>query len=205
MSSGIYTQAIWLPGPEWKTKYPYPNDVPERTGKGAIFHSMEGRKEAAWARLMSNLGPTQYASWHGSIAYDGTVYQHYRLPEITWHGGSPYVNCRWSGWEFEGRVGEMLTLKQTETAINLAWWMAREEGWPYFKHEQNTGTLQEHRWHYPTACPSGRIPFAAIIERLNAMATEDNIRIVQLKFMDLILDRDWQGLRNLLAWLGAQA
>jgi hypothetical protein len=73
-----------------------------------------------------------------------------------------------------------------------------------FKHEKDTGNILEHRWYCATACPSGRIPFAYIIERLNAMATEDNIRIIQLKFLDLILDRDWQGLRNLLAWLDAQ-
>jgi hypothetical protein len=200
MVNGIYPQAIWLPGPEWKTKYPWPNDVTERTGKGTLYHSVEGRKEAAFARLFSN----DQVSWTGTVAYDGTAYQHYPCWEIVWHGGGPNVNCRFDGWEFEGRAGEPLTTTQIETAIALTWWKSHEEWWPYFKHERETGTMLEHNWFFPTSCPSGRIPFSYLIERLNAMATEDNIRIVQLRFMDLILDRDWQGLRNLLAWLDAQ-
>jgi hypothetical protein len=67
------------------------------------------------------------------------------------------------------------------------------------KHEKDSGTLLEHRWYYATDCPSGRIPFPYLIERLNAMATEQQIMTLQIKFIGLILTRDWTGLRNLLA------
>jgi hypothetical protein len=121
-----YPLAIVLPGPSWKVGYPYPNDIPRRTAKGTVFHSMEGRFQDAYSRLMS----TAQVSWHFSILYDGTVCQAYPLSAVCWHGGGPYVNCRWDGMEFEGRAGELLTLKQIESAINVTWWKAGVEGWP---------------------------------------------------------------------------
>ena len=200
MSNGIYPKAVWLPGPENKTGYEWPNDVPERTGKGTLYHSAEGRKESGFALLFSDVP----VSWTGTIAYDGTAYQHYHCSEITWHGGGPGVNCRFDGWEFEGRVGEPLTTPQVETAIDLTWWKSHEEKWPYFRYEKDTGTLHQHSWYYPTLCPSGRIPFYYIIERLNAMATELDILRLQLKLVELAAQGKTQELANVLTFVGVK-
>jgi hypothetical protein len=91
-----------------------------------------------------------------------------------------------------------------ESIIELLWWMALAERWPNFRYERETGNIHQHNWYAPTACPSGRIPFTYIIERLKAMADEANIQKVQLLFIGLILARDWVGMENLRKWLEAQ-
>jgi len=200
MSNGIYPKAVWLPGPANKQSYEWPDKLTERTGRGALVHSMEGLWQSAIARLDS----TAQVSWHFSITYDGIVLQSYPLSAVCWHGGF-YANCRWAGIECEGRAGEVLTIPQTTALIELLWWMAHEEGWPYFKHERETGTLLEHRWYCATECPSGRIPFAYIIERLNAMATELDVLRLTMKLAGLAIAGQWQELANVLAYIGVKA
>jgi len=159
MMEEFYPKAIHRSGPFWKQGYP---DLSRytRTGKGAICHSMEGTLAAAFARLD---GPNM-ASWTGSVAKDGTVYQHYPLSACCWHAGHEERNILWAGWEFEGRMGEPLTPEQVDAAIGLLTWQAIQEGWDQVAPHV---TLGEHNWYYPTACPSGRIPWDRIIGGIN--------------------------------------
>jgi hypothetical protein len=65
--------------------------------------------------------------------------------------------------------------------------------------------MLEHNWFFPTSCPSGRIPFAYIIERLNSMATELDVLRLRLKLVELAAQGNWQELANVLAYVGVRA
>jgi len=159
----FYPKAVYLPGPYNKQGYG-PTCV--RGGKGSLCHSAEGELPGILARLDS----TAEVSWQFTVLYSGVVLQHYPLSACCWHGGSWYVNTRWAGIEFEGRAGEALTAQQVAAAIDLLTWQAEQEGWGEIAHYKYS-TLQEHNWFYPTACPSGRIPFDTIIGGIVANLT----------------------------------
>ena len=152
----FYPKAVYMPGPAWKQGY---GTTRVRAGKGLLGHSAEGELPGLLARLDS----TAEVSWTGTILYSGVVLQHYPLFACCWHGGGCYVNVRWAGWEFEGRVGEPLTPQQVASAIDLFTWQAIQEGWLEVLLRRDTGTLHEHNWYYATACPSGRIPWDRIM------------------------------------------
>jgi len=159
----FYPKAVYMPGPYNKQGYG-PTHV--RTGKGSLCHSAEGELPGILARLDS----TAEVSWTGTVLYSGVVLQHYPLSACCWHGGSRYVNTRWAGIEFEGRAGEALTAQQVAASIGLLTWQAVQEGWEEIAHYKYSA-LQEHNWFYPTACPSGRIPFDTIIGGIVANLT----------------------------------
>jgi len=195
--SNFYPQAVQMPGPWHKQGY---GDLRARTLKGAVVHSMEGLWPAAYAHLMS----TALVSWHFSILYDGTVLQHYPLSAICWHADF-YANCRWAGIECEGRAGEMLTPQQVKALVYLLIWMAREEGWPAFKLEHDTGTLHQHRWYCATACPSDRIQWSEVIRMATDVQTQLALLDACQKLAALALKGEWQDLANALKFLGVTA
>jgi len=160
MMEEFYPKAVYLPGPQNKQGYG-PTRV--RTGKGSLCHSAEGELPGILARLDS----TAEVSWQFTVLYSGVVLQHYPLSACCWHGGSWYVNTRWGGTEFEGRAGEMITPQQFVEALLLLTWQAEQEEWPAVALLKDIGTLHEHNWYYPTACPSGRIPWDRIIGGIN--------------------------------------
>lgn len=149
-----YPEAALIPGPAWKQNY---FDCSARIGNGAVVHSMEGRWQAALARLDSS----EQASWHFSLTYEGALMQHYPLEAVCWHAGG-YANRRWFGIECEGRAGEPLTDAQVVALVKLLKWAAKERSWSGFVLKKDTGTLHEHNWYMATACPSGRIPWTMV-------------------------------------------
>jgi len=150
--SSWYPAAISELGPDWKAG----GVEAFRHGKGAVVHSAEGSLEGAFSVLR---GPRQ-ASWHFSVAKDGRVFQHYLLNVWTWHAGP--ANDRYAGVECEGVAGEALTEAQLAALVGLLRWIAEQESWPGFVRGQ---TLFEHNEFMATACPSGRIPWDAVIAR----------------------------------------
>jgi hypothetical protein len=156
----FYPKAVIWPGPENKQGY---GSLRTRIAKGLVAHSAEGYLPGALGRLES----TDQASWHGTIDVTGVVYQHYPLSACCWDAGSEYPNIRWAGWEFIGRAGEPLTQQQVASGIDLFIWQAEQEEWPDVLLQKDTGTLHEHNWYFPTACPSGRIPWDRIIGGIN--------------------------------------
>ena len=193
-----YPQAVQMPGPYQKQGY---GDLRTRTLKGAVVHSMEGLWQSAVARLDS----TAKASWHFSITYDGIVLQHYPLSAVCWHAEF-YASVRWAGIECEGRAGEMLTPQQVKALVYLLIWMAREEGWPAFKLEHDTGTLHEHRWYCATACPSDRIKWSEVIKMATDVQTQLALLDACQKLAGLILEGKWQEVADILkAYWGVTA
>ena len=153
-----YPKAARLPGPAWKHGY---NGIYVRQHKGALYHSMEGIWQAAYARLMS----TDKVSWHLSLTYGGVWLQHYALDEVLWHGGCTFAGMK-VGVECVGRAGEALTRVQVERLAEFTAWLADEEEWERIALRE---TLFEHGWMVdygaaPTACPSGRIPWTEVIQ-----------------------------------------
>jgi len=148
----IYPLAVQEPGPSWKQGYP---PVFRNACRGVVCHSMVGSYAGAKARLDSQ----DRASWHFSIAKSGTVYQHYRVSEITWHAGTPQWNQKLVGIEHEGGApgneSERLTEAQLASSVQLVRWLARYYGFPLVRKV----SLWEHSELSATQCPSGRIPW----------------------------------------------
>ena len=185
-----YPQAVWWPGPDDKQGY---GDLRTRTLKGAVVHSMEG----LWQSAVAKLDSTDATSWHFSITYDGIVLQHLPLSAVAWHAGF-YANCRWAGIECEGRAGEPLTRQQVKALVALLIWMYREEGWPRFKLEHDTGTLHEHCWYCATACPSKRIQWSEVIKMATDVQTQLALLDACQKLAALALEGKWQELVDAL-------
>lgn len=161
VSEKLYPEAIWLAGPVNKSGYP---NVHVSEKRGEIKHSMEGSFESAM-NLLANI--QIQASWHFSIKYDGTVYQHYWPTHITWHGGDKPQNVSHIGIEHEGVAGEPLTDAQTVATARLTAWLAGNRAAVRFPALSDDWELAEHNEYHPTACPSGRIPWDSILELLD--------------------------------------
>ena len=147
-----YPPAVQRSGPGWKTGYP---PIYKNGGRGVVCHSMVG----SYAGAMNRLASQDRASWHFSVTKAGTVYQHYRVDEITWHAGSPRWNQALIGIEHEGGApgneSEPLTPAQRDASVALVRWLSQQCGFPLVR---RVG-LWEHNELYQTACPSGRIPW----------------------------------------------
>ena len=184
MSSTWFATAIRRRGPAWKTGYP---GIATRTLdgiEGEVKHSAEGSLAGTLAVLDSG----SYSSWTFTIAKDGRTFQHYPLEFISWHAGLPgdrrtdtslIGNLTLIGIEHEGVAGESLTQEQVAATIALSRWI--REMCPHLTSQPPTlrVNLWEHRWLTPTSCPSGRIPWNAIIAALKEeddMPTLDEIK-----------------------------
>jgi Negative regulator of beta-lactamase expression len=159
----IYPGAIMEPGHPAKVGY---GDHRYSIKKGAVIHSMEGWTPAAINMLKD---PAQAVSWHFSITKSGAVYQHYDPDLITWHGGGLRANELFVGIEVEGQAPEPLTDRQYDALAELLKWLAAQYGWPTWDRQV---TLWEHRelgrfGSPPTACPSDRIDWQRLIDRLH--------------------------------------
>jgi hypothetical protein len=176
---GWLTWARRLPGPAEKL-YAQPNRL-----QGYIPHSMVGYYRGWLARLfdMSRLPdgrftPYAAASVHGSVLYDGTVVQHYPLTASCWASGSREANTRFVAFETEGgppgNEAERLTPAQFRAHLHVIRELCSWRGWtPRRPRSPNdlAATLYEHREMTrfsaaPTACPSGRIDWAAMLLEL---------------------------------------
>ena len=146
---------------------------------GMIPHSMEGRYSDARSRLFSTQRRTDgrytefaAASWTGSILNDGTLIQHYSVFASCWASGARFPNTSFPAFECEGKAGTPLNAAQVATLRRVRADLSGHFGWKPRRPTTSTDTtasLYEHnectRWGARgTACPSGRIPWASIIE-----------------------------------------
>lgn len=152
-----YPNAVWRP----TDKHGYGNDD-NCLQQGIVAHSMEGSLQAAFGELDR---PDRQASWHFSVAKSGAVYQHIETENISYASGSYEANRRYWSIEHEGRAGEPLTDAQRLATTALMGWLLSLKGLV----PSRIKTLFEHNemakyGAAPTACPSGRIPWDAIIK-----------------------------------------
>lgn len=148
----IYPNAIVRLGPQWKV-----NGGLNKC-QGVVLHSMVGSYPAALGELDN---PLRKASWTYSVLKDGRVFWHYPDTAQTWHAGSAFNNfC--IGIEHEGGLDpydEPLTPEQLAASVKLVRWLSIAHQFPLVRRKG----LWEHNEvsGQPTACPSGRIPWAA--------------------------------------------
>ncbi len=151
-----YPDATWRP----TDKHGY-GDFDTHSQEGVVIHSMEGSLQAGFGVLD---GPRQ-ASWHFSISKTGEVYQHVDTDQIAWTNGGYDANKLWWGIECEGVAGEALTEPQYQALLQVLRWL-------WATHEVGAPVRQETLWEHremtrfgspSTSCPSGRIPWAALI------------------------------------------
>lgn len=169
----------WRPGPASKRGYGGTTQIPVSYKEGEVKHSAEGPLSATFGVLDN---PNRQASWHFTLPKQGPVrvYQHYELEDICWHCGLPgderhdtslVGNLTLWGEEHEGIAGEALTPWQVENTIKLSEELRRQS--PTYGREPPTlrVNLWEHNWlsPAPTACPSGRIPWAEIIMEIEGV------------------------------------
>ena len=199
-----YPDAIWRP----TEKHGY-GDFDTHSQEGVVIHSAEGSLAGALSVLD---GPRQ-ASWHFFITTVGRIYQHVDTDQIAWTNGSYDANKLWWGIECEGREGEALTELQYQALVRVVRWL-------WATHQVGAPVRQETLWEHremtrfgspSTSCPSGRIPWAALINEWEEdMAfTEDEIRAMARNEVIDVFDRffsdtsDKRTLRYLLGQLNA--
>ena len=148
--SGNADAAQRFPGAEWvpwqlhgeggePTCWPGENEP-----AAVVLHIMAGYAHTArdWATA-GHVG----ASWHFTVARDGSAMQHLELSDAGWHAGIPAVAPvpPWTLWrgpgqnvnrytigiEHEGFPGQPFTAAQTATSIALCRWLASTLGFPF--------------------------------------------------------------------------
>lgn len=206
---GWLTWAVRMPGRPGKV------NGGVNPGRGVFFHSAEG-----YAPHLLDLAVDGPLSWHGSITFDGKLYQHYPLTARCWHASA--ANNDYLGFEFEGKVPENPTLTdaQIDTASRLVKDISAFKGWAP-KRPANiadkTHTLWEHRevtrlGGSATVCPSGRIPWVEILRRLEPEdelpSTKDAAHAIAYLYpafwrrdRNLLHDYDKQTIREVVAWM----
>jgi N-acetyl-anhydromuramyl-L-alanine amidase AmpD len=176
-----YPDATWRP----TDKHGY-GDFDTHSQKGVVIHSAEG----SFAGAMSVLDGPREASWHFFVTKTGKVYQHVDTDHIAWTNGSYDANKLWWGIECEGREGEPLTELQYQALVRVVRWL-------WTTHQVGAAVRQETLWEHremtrfgspSTSCPSGRIPWAALIKEMEddmALSAEDKEFILaQTKFLE---------------------
>ncbi len=162
MSDRWFGKAVREPG--HPLAHGYPGIREPREKRGLVYHSAEGNL-ATMRRIILAPGPP---SWTFSNPKVGRLIQHHERGTNVWANGSVAANLPFDACESEGVAGEPLTESQTQNLIDLARWYVKEEGWPGFKRLQQAWEHNEmvRFGAPPTACPSDRIPWNAIIPAL---------------------------------------
>ncbi|KPJ50151.1 MAG: hypothetical protein AMJ38_02195 [Dehalococcoidia bacterium DG_22] len=169
--------AVWKPGPNWKVGYIVLGRTSNKTG--VVYHSAEGPLDPTFGVLYG----IRNASWHFTND-DSGLYQHYDIRDITWHAGMK-ANKICVGVENTGAKNEPLTSKQFSQLVDLTRWL-KEQG--VLTVLERRGDLWEHNEWMNTDCPSGRIPWAEIVQAVK----EAEVRQCQDDFVDLrVMEASW--------------
>jgi len=142
--------------------------------EGEVKHSTEGPLAAALGELFK---PTREASWHFTVPKEGPPRQHYSLESICWHCGGPgdrrtdtslIGNLTLIGIEHEDYPDNQLSANQIQNTTRLSQEIRARCSTVAANPPTLRRNLWEHNWLSQTACPSGLIPWGAIIPQLQA-------------------------------------
>jgi hypothetical protein len=163
------TQDGWF---DWAQRMPGP---PEKVWEGTntlagiVFHSAVGSLQGV---VNVVFGPVEnQRSVTGVVGYDGRFIQFYPVTACPWANGNRSLNMSLLGFEFEGgrdtpaTVSEPLTVQQEDVSVRILRDLAEYKRVPVSFWQRPT-TLKEHREISATACPSGRITWPAILQKL---------------------------------------
>lgn len=161
-------------GPAWKVGYSCAGETGPK--RGDVKHSAEG----GWGGIHSVLSGSRQASWHFTVGYD-RVEQHYPISAHCWHAGDTdndggvAANIDLVGIEHLGVAGEPLTPYQVKMTVEISRFCAKQSGRSRYERfdgwspdERGLWLLVEHNEvsNQPTDCPSGRVPWASILQQL---------------------------------------
>lgn len=159
---------------DWAERQPGP---PEKVwpdvnaNQGVVYHSAVGSLQGV---INVVTGPVENnRSVTGVVAYDGRLVQFYPITASPWANGGHVPNRLLLGFEHEGGANpynEPLTEAQIATDVRILQDLAKDWRRPTSPTDKDA-SLYEHnemtRWGAaPTACPSGRIPWDEILQRL---------------------------------------
>ena len=170
ITDGWLTRAVRRDMPA--TKHGYGGFAEPGHKYGLVVHSMEGSLTAALGELDN---PDRRASWTFSNPKVGPLIQHAPLGWHTWASGSLEANTRFASCEHEGKVGDPLTQSQQDNLVYLITAIHDDQQWAGYNRPisaiDKTAQLYEHRecirfGSAPTACPSDRIPWLAILDQI---------------------------------------
>lgn len=184
---------LWAPfatrrdGPAAKRGYTGNLEGPKA---GVVYHSAEGHLPVMLSMLDNH---ALDKSWTFSNPRDGPLLQHYNAREHTWCNGSYEANAYFVSCESEGLVGQALSPSQVDNLVALTAWLGTVFAWPRLKRREQ---LWEHNEMTRfgaayTACPSGRIPWAIIIERATEEMSELEDLRNQVKWWRAVAEK-WQ-------------
>ncbi len=161
-----YPAAIWVPSPNFgyprSTHGQLASNIQKANRAGEFWHSIVGTLAAAKWRF---LNMSEEASAHFLFPKIGAPTQMVDSDDAAWHSGNYLANLHFHGFEFEGgapgNYSEPLTDNQVEWGIKVTRWLRETHNSPkiYVRRE----TLWEHNEVQATSCPSGRIPWARLI------------------------------------------
>lgn len=209
--NGLFSWAIQHPGHLAKV-YQGVND-----SRGIVLHSAEGYLPALLNLVQSF---DRKASWTGSIALDGRLYQHYPVTARCWASGNAAANRMYWSFELEGVRGNPANEAQVAALLRIADEFETFTGMKATRQIAGPRTLFEHNEVAqiatpnagPTACPSGRYaPFYAALERRQqptvqeADMTEEEVREIARQEAEKAFTRlnDAIGARNRLIHLAS--
>lgn len=164
LKTGWFDFAVQEPGPPRRRIYS------DNNATVIVLHSMVGQRGAYSTMFDPAKSPT---AWHGTVAYDGTFYQHYDIFAglAASSEGNPY------GPAFEAEGGfapydEPLTTAQVETYLRIIRDMEGAFGRQYRPGVKRVGLTEHNHWGL-TACPSGR--YQPLYDAIVAGALEDDM------------------------------
>lgn len=190
----------WIDWAEKVPGHPEKQNGGRSPAAGFVAHSAEG-----WVGYLRSNPPLPPSvggrkSWHFSNLVDGTLLQHYSIYAQCWASGAGFPNNNYVAMEHEGIVGQILTPQQVDTTSKVIAEISKLAGWKPTRQVN----LWEHnectRWGAePTACPSNRIPWEEILNKLNPQPPE-------LRTSDMRIIHDHTGAAYLayeaqLAWI----
>lgn len=166
-SDGWLETATRIPGPPRKTNGGI------NSNSGFVPHSAEGYRDTL-ARILQDVSAplSKRVSFHLSNLTDGTLLQHYPFTAQCWHATA--FNNDFASMENEGVAGEALTPMQMGNLIFVTRELSFKYGWEPRRPTNSadkSATLYEHSevirfGGSATACPSGRIPWDALLAAL---------------------------------------
>lgn len=173
------------PGPDRKLGY---SDFKYSPKRGATLHDSTG----PLAPTLNTLMGERIASWTFTIEdSNGDLYEHYAIEGNTWHGNDTdsddavEANYDLVGIEFtraSAKFATPISEASIQTVVRLLRWLGDVCGldtFVRFPDQIGAFTLSDHNQvaNSPTACPSGRIPFAEILRRLQTEEGDTEMRI----------------------------
>lgn len=163
----------------WATQRPGPAEkvfAQANSRQGIVLHSAEGWLAGAFGELDK---PERQASWHFTLALDGTLYQHYPLTASCWASGNFEANTRYCAMESEGVAGTPLNDAQVATARRLLTGLGYvERGVNIWEHNEVATRWEPNSGG--TACPSGRYSTLYAAMEGDEMSAEDKALLDQL-------------------------